>query len=261
VFGSYLRKGEVAALIGTSGMGKSLLLTAILVSVASGVPLAGEGPTEPHPAVIVCAEESMVEMKLRIEAAAEAAGADRRLVDQNLHVLDAEGHFSIAQKTGVDRRAVTRQAHRFFRLNRQIGAKLVGLDPLIELHDLNENDNGDMHFLAAALRNVAREAEASVIVTHHIGKLDGGKVTIGSARGASSLVGAVRAARSLADLSAGDHNLLGIDAAEAADYFKVEDLKMSYAPRRKEPTYFQRVSVDIRGMQVPKLVVPIPRRR
>jgi hypothetical protein len=29
------------------------------------------------------------------------------------------------------------------------GVGLVCLDPLIEFHDLNESDNGDMHFIAA----------------------------------------------------------------------------------------------------------------
>jgi RecA-family ATPase len=160
---------------------------------------AGEQPAGAQPVVLVCTEESTGEMVLRIEAAIGALAAAPVIVGRNLYLLEARTRFSLARKSGSENRPVTSEAVRLFDTIVQVGAKLVCLDPLIELHELSESDNGDMHFVASTLREVARRADAAILITHHTGKLEGGKVTLGSARGASSLVGAVRAAGSVSE--------------------------------------------------------------
>jgi RecA-family ATPase len=115
-----------------------------------------------------------------------------------------------------------------------------------------------MQFVVATLRRFARAADCSVLLVHHTGKSDGTRVTLGSARGASSVGGAVRSARGVSDLDKADLAHLNLQASEARDWFKVDDVKMSYAPRRPMPTYFRRVGVTVDGLSTPKIVVMAP---
>jgi hypothetical protein len=55
----------------------------------------------------------------------------------------------VARKPSSDNRIVPQEAQTLFRLAKRLRVGLVCFDPLIEFHDLNESDNGDMHFIAA----------------------------------------------------------------------------------------------------------------
>ena len=260
IMGDFLVSGQLSVMLGAPGIGKSLLGIRHGVGLAAGVGWAGDVPAEPRRVIVVCPEDSPYEIRKRIDAAILTSGADPELVSRNLTVLDTAGAFKVATRVGRDGRTVPPEARRLFELAKRAAVGLVCLDPLIELHDLNENDNGDMHFVAATLRDFAQYARCAVLITHHVGKIEGGKITLQSARGASALGGAVRAARGLSELSSDELKSLGIEAGDAHAYFKVGSLKSSYAPPSKVPTYYQRVSTPVDGGTAPGLVHCTPGR-
>lgn len=71
------------------------------------------------------------------------------------------------------------------------GARLIVLDTLSRIHDLDENSNGDMARLVATLEYVAANTGASVLYLHHVSKgsaRDGQTDQQQAARGASALI-------------------------------------------------------------------------
>lgn len=71
------------------------------------------------------------------------------------------------------------------------GARLIVLDTLSRIHQLDENSNGDMARLIGTLEHVAATTGASVLYLHHISKgsaKDGQGDQQQAARGASALV-------------------------------------------------------------------------
>lgn len=70
-------------------------------------------------------------------------------------------------------------------------ARLIVLDTLSRIHQLDENSNGDMAHLVATLEHVAATTGASVLYLHHVNKgsaRDGQTDQQQAARGASALI-------------------------------------------------------------------------
>lgn len=72
-----------------------------------------------------------------------------------------------------------------------IGVRLIVLDTLSRIHNLDENSNGDMARLVATLEHVAASTGASVLYLHHVNKgsaREGQTDQQQAARGASALI-------------------------------------------------------------------------
>ena len=257
-----LLAGTVTALIGPPTVGKSLYSIQIAVCVASGKPLAGELPAAPQPVMLVNAEDSAAEMARRIRAAVQAVNADEALIQRNLTVMDMSRTFTIVKKGGGTIRVEpTPEVMRIFRKAKRMGIKLIIFDPFVELYGADENSNEDMHAVLACLRTLARDTGCSVVIVHHAGKIEGNRITLNSSRGASSLGATVRAARAVSELDKADIARLQLDAGDERNHFKVDDLKMSYGPRKLQPTYFRRENVTIAGIATARIVVVDPDRQ
>lgn len=71
------------------------------------------------------------------------------------------------------------------------GARLIIIDTMSRVHQLMENDNGQMSKLISQVGNIAKETKAAVLICHHTSKkahYEGHANEQQSARGASSLV-------------------------------------------------------------------------
>jgi RecA-family ATPase len=86
---------------------------------------------------------------------------------------------------------------------------LFVLDPFVECHQVNENDNGAINMVMRAFRKIAKETGCAISVVHHTSK---GKQDVhgnmDKARGASSLASAARIA----------HTFYTMNEKEAAQY-------------------------------------------
>jgi hypothetical protein len=105
------------------------------------------------------------------------------------------------------------------------------LDPLVEIHTAEENNNIALRAVVARLRALAAEFNMAVIILHHTRK---GTVEPGdpdAARGASSLVGAGRIVLTLCTMTETDADLLAIaaDRKTRSAYLRLDDAKQNYA--------------------------------
>jgi len=189
-----LRRGRVGGLSAPGGTGKSYLLLTMAAAAATGqslIPKIPTGKAGPYKVVYITAEEDQHDIHQRIRAIADAypcVGGNAELLDSNLHVYPAVGEsMSIINNPGIDSpgRAVIDKI-----LSTHKPDVLI-LDPLAQMHGLDENNNSDMTQLMRILSGIAQAHNLVLIVSHHSSKatvLGGTNDTQQSTRGASSII-------------------------------------------------------------------------
>jgi hypothetical protein len=122
---------------------------------------------------------------------------------------------------------------------------VVIFDPFIGLHTVNENSNSGIQAVVAMVRRIAREANCSVLIVHHVRKGNGDEAGIDSVRGAGALIGAARAARVINRISEDDAMKMGVDEKQARGIFRVDDGKANLAPPADKAVYRRMIGVQI----------------
>jgi hypothetical protein len=129
------------------------------------------------------------------------------------------------------------------------------VDPLAELHDVEENDNTALRHVLAAFRGIATEYDIAVVVLHHTRK---GALAAGdpdTARGASALIGGARIVLTLLPMSEDDAQALGIPKSRHARsaYVRLDDGKQNYAAIG-DARWYEKIPYPLRnGEHVPAL--------
>jgi hypothetical protein len=157
---------------------KSFLALGIALAVASGTECLRRYPVRRSgPVLFFPAEDSLAIVRQRLDGLAVAAAL--ALADLPLHVITAP---SMRLDLASDRQ----------RLSYTIEALqpvLLVLDPLIRLHQLDENDASQIAPLLGFLRQLQRQFHVAVLLVHHA-KKDGAALRPGQAlRGSSELHG------------------------------------------------------------------------
>jgi AAA domain len=122
---------------------------------------------------------------------------------------------------------------------------LLGLDPFVKLHALEENDNGAMDFVCDLLVKLAIEYDIAVDAPHHAKK---GQLTPGDAdsgRGASSMRDAGRLMYTLTTMSEEEAKRFDINPDERASYIRLDKGKVNLAPPARTATWFKLVGVPL----------------
>lgn len=227
-----LLAGSVGMIVGQGAIGKSMLALQIGLGVAAGgdYGLIAGGlwrPEKSGPVTIVAGEDPPEILQKRLFDLRQAAGiddADAEVIDRLLTVESADGDdIRIISKTRdgfID--------GPFLDELREIciGQRLVIIDPLVLMHDSDENDNAGATHLMRTLRGVAKDTGTTIVVLHHVGKSGAGdREAWTAARGASALTTAVRWQVNLSPPGAGD----AIAEDERWKYVKVLVAKANYA--------------------------------
>src|SRR3546814_8959283 len=123
---------------------------------------------------------------------------------------------------------------------RDIGAVMLIADPLVELHDASENDNGEMGAVGAILRGIAQQAGCATMVIHHTRKLPAGSSeghagNMDSGRGAGAVAGIARVALTLYGMSEKDAKHFGVDAGERAWFVRLDSAKANLRSEEHTP--------------------------
>ena len=177
--------GTVGALVAPGATGKSYWALEAAMTVActvAGGDLVKLNPAKTGPVVYFAGEDPEPALIRRVHSIGKYLNQDaRQAISDNLILEPIMGK----------RLNVMDQRH----LNRLIeycsGARLIVLDTLSRIHQLDENSNGDMSKLVSTLEHVAATTGASVLYLHHISKgsaKDGQGDQQQAARGASALV-------------------------------------------------------------------------
>lgn len=149
-------RSGVGILGGAPKVCKSWLGLEMAISVASGTPCLGElAVRQPGPALIFMAEDTLEDVKRRLSGICRHRGLD--LAKIPLHVITAP----------TLRLDVQRDQELLSETVRQLRPRFLLLDPFVRLHRIDENNAGSVSPLLGYLRELQREHDTAIMVTHH----------------------------------------------------------------------------------------------
>jgi RecA-family ATPase len=177
--------GTVGALVAPGATGKSFWALEAAMTIACNVvggDLLGLSPTSTGRVVYFAGEDPEIALIHRIHAIG--------------HHLDQQSREAIAQNLTLEpimgkRLNVMDDRHLASIIEFCAGSRLIVLDTLSRIHDLDENSNGDMARLVTRLEHIAANTGASVLYLHHVSKgsaREGQTDQQQAARGASALI-------------------------------------------------------------------------
>lgn len=204
--------------VAPGGLGKSTLVLAEAIAMATGREVLGIKPRERARVCYFNAEDPLDEIRRRVAAVLIHHAIDpRELVGwffyQSGRVVDLElargRDGEIVQATFDLLNGFVRRCH----------ADVLILDPLANMHSAEET-NEVYRRMSKRLSDMADARNMAVHIVHHTKKLGGNEATVEDSRGGSALLGAVRAARVLNPMTEEDASRLGIE--DRIDYFRVD---------------------------------------
>lgn len=174
-----IRQKGKAILTGAGGRGKSTLLLQLACDLAAGTPLLGHGPliaNGPQRVAVYMAEDPLSEVKFRWEQQMAALRYSND-VAQRIAFLDAQG-AKLMFTDGYGRTAL------FAALRRHQAAVCI-LDPLVALHNADENSNDAMRRVLDLLTPFQEETGCTFLIAHHEPKAP--ESNSAASRGASAI--------------------------------------------------------------------------
>jgi hypothetical protein len=131
--------------------------------------------------------------------------------------------------------------------DREVG--FLVLDPLLGIHNVNENDNTDMKFVYSILEHIAEEANVSILVNHHTPKgsqnNDNRAGDPSISRGAGAIITSSRIALTLTTADDRDRLHFGIPEQDRFKYVRLDDAKGNYSMKSGISTWFARTGVTL----------------
>lgn len=252
-----LMRQRLALMIAPGGVGKSLLSLTWFIAFARGngdfigLDIVG-GPKK---VLSINLEDDIDEQKRRLKATLDHFGID----PEEIGGLDENCRIQFFDARGVGFKIVARKNRELVRhedlralldVLREDKFEVVGIDPLVETHDANENDNAEMAKVMAAIRNVVELANAAGLLIHHTAKppMASSESYAGNqnaGRGASAVVNAVRMAFTLFSMTKTEGEALGIPENLRRYYSRLDDAKANYHLGTGDAVWLRRVSVAL----------------
>lgn len=267
--GSFAIRGHLTVLVAPPGAGKSTLGIALAVAGVTGRgEIVGETVHETIKAWVWNNEDDRNELRRRLAA-----------IMQQWNVAPSDLRGKLGLNSGSERPLVIAKATKdgaVVRLPdieaiidrvRLEGIGLLIVDPFVETHEVDENNNAQIKAVAAMWREVARRGDCAVVIVHHTGKPpsaspDAWTGSLSASRGASSLGGVARIMRTLFAMSQSDADKFGLDADERRLWVRLDDAKANLSLASGSARWFKRVSITIaNGEEVGALVPGDPAAR
>jgi len=240
LYGGHMIRRFVSATIAPGGVGKSSLLLAEMLAMASGLPLLGKPVKGPLRVWYWCGEDPREEIERRIAALMLHYGVTSDAIQGRLFFDGRELEIIVAEgaRSGVKVALPTFEAVKGEIQKNHID--VMGVDPFVSSHRVGENDNMAIDAVAKVWRRVADEANCAVDLVHHVRKTGGAEITVEDGRGASSLIAAARSARVLNPMSAEEAAQASVENRRG--YFRCDNGKANLAPPSEKSDWFKIVS-------------------
>lgn len=122
---------------------------------------------------------------------------------------------------------------------------IIGLDPFIKTHGLEENDSADMDFVCDLLARMAVEYNIAIDSPHHTRKGLGSPGDADMGRGSSGIKDAGRLVYTLTPMSEEEAKLFDIPAEDRLIHVRLDSAKVNIVRRGGKATWFKLVGVQI----------------
>jgi len=262
-----LLRGYVSADIAPGGTGKSMISLVEALSIATGRDLLGLGELKERTnALVINNEDEYEELHRRLQGAMRYFGISSADIKDRLFILSGYGRpFMVAQAQPKDRHVINpgEAVALMTRFCTEKGVGAVILDPLVSLHNLDENDNNAMNDVFNKLRDFAKETGAAVRVVAHTRKLEPGKDSESyagnaeHARGGKAVIDAARCAHTVAKMSSKTAERLGIEPELRRRLVRIDNGKMNFALADEEAIWLKLESVRLKSDEE-DVGVPVP---
>lgn len=258
VYGHHLLRKFVSTTISPGGLGKSSLVLAESVAMATGRHLLADKPHGISRVFYWNGEDPQEEIDRRLAATC----LEYRISNEDLggRLFTASGRDMPLQIAHMGPNGVVLNETLIAQLIQQLKFNRIdvfSVDPFVSVHQVGENDNGAIDaVIKRGFARIADEVGCAVEVVHHTRKPGGGatkqETSVDDARGASALLGAVRSARVLNEMT--DQEAIDANVENRHDYFRVDNGKSNMSRRSAGGQWFQKVSVDLRNGAASDLV-------
>lgn len=253
VYGNHYIRRFASVTVAPGGLGKSTLVLAEMLAIATGRPILGITPTKRERVVYYNAEDPTEEIDRRVLAICALHGiCQKELVgwfyrssgrDKDI-ILAAGENGEIAEPVFeyIEKWALS------------VNPGVFAFDPLANMTESPET-NDVFRRLGKRISRMADTLNCSIEIVHHTRKLNGREAEIEDSRGGGALIGAVRAGRVLNPMTPDEAVRAGLDTH--IDHFRIEAAgKNNLSRPAPNAIWFQRIGVDLpNGDQVaaPKL--------
>lgn len=251
VLGHYLLRGQVTTLVAPGGVGKSTLTLAWAASIASKQNLTGALPHIQGNAWVINNEDDHDELLRRYLAVKLGFNLDWKDLENRIFFTGgAANPFIIAKKAGAGTVAPGDDFAWAVACARERNISAIFVDPLVETHTADENDNSQMQQVIALYRRLAQEANCAVCLVHHTSKPPGGSSegfagNANAGRGASAVVNTARVGLTLFDMSIQDAKRYGVAEHVRNRYVRLDDAKVNLSLRSATANWMYRESIAI----------------
>jgi len=223
-------KGDVTIVGGAGAVGKSAFTLTAICHFAAGkdfgpYKLRGKRPLR---VLIYNAEDDREEQSRRVLAICMAFSLDYDLVRSNIASMDdANGELLLATLANGSPVQHATAINYIVNAAERDKIDVIVLDPLVNLHTVNENDNGSMRYVMSILRRIARETGTAVLTVHHtakgLSKADKGDQD--AMRGASAIINSARVSLMISSLTDDDRKEMNIKDEERHQFVRIDDAK------------------------------------
>lgn len=246
IYGHHYIRKFLSSTVAPGGIGKSSLVIAEALAIATGRPLLQTTVDERVNVWIWNGEDPQDELKRRIMATALHYKLSPKDIEGRLFVDNGrEMPIVIAERT---RDGVVISAPVVEQVIETIKANNVGvmiIDPFIACHRVTENDNNEIDRVAKVWAAIADITGCSVELVHHVRKTGGNEIQVEDGRGAGALLAAARAARALNRMSKEEGEKAGVE--DHRFYFRADDGKANLAPPSANAKWFHMQPFDLKN--------------
>lgn len=241
--------------------GKSLLALVYACAVALGTgEWCGIEVRERCNVLVINNEDDIEEAQRRLAATCLHYNLPYEEIQPRIHFVGAKSFKVLLRRKGtlvVDPRVNDLLA---YIAKHSIG--LVIADPLVQTHEAQENDNGEMDRVMSIYKHSAMASSAAFCAIHHSRKPaeasgDGHAGNMDTGRGASAIVNAARISITMMPMSEKDAELNGVKVDDRHKYVRVDDAKMNLSAKSGKPEWFERVSVPLPCGETAPTLVPV----
>lgn len=244
IYGRHYIRKFVSSTVAPGGLGKSSLVIAEALAIATGRPILGTAIDERTNVWLWNGEDPQDELNRRIMATALHYNLAPKDIEGRLFVDNGrEMPIVIAERT---RDGVVIHAPVVEQVTATIKANSIGvmvIDPFIACHRVTENDNNEIDRVAKIWAAIADSTGCCIELVHHVRKTNGNEVHVEDGRGAGALLAAARAARALNRMTKEEGERAGVE--DHRFYFRADDGKANLAPPSSDAKWFTMRSFDL----------------
>lgn len=249
VWGRWLLRSTVSAIVAPGGIGKSSFVASMLLSLSSGrQEILGKTVWDgPKRVWYWNLEDSRDELEMQLVAAAmfhrvsQAECGDRIYLDSGPE--GAELRIAVENRDGYCIAVPVVEALVAELLDRKIDVLII--DPFVSSHGVSENDNGAIDAVVKTWSSIAKRSNCAIVLVHHTKKMAGERITAEASRGAVSLIAAARVTLVLNRMDKEEALRFGIvEDKERRRLFTVQDDKANRAPA-EDAQWFRLASQDV----------------